>query len=146
MRMLSDGRMLLAALALALSCLLLPASVAYASAPHEAGGKAEQHFKVPEPATKADAVMLLNTSLEKIEQSLARSDFDAIHEATYSVEAALARIGKEPGYDGVSAFVAPRCEIVHLASEMQDAETLKAAVPILMKAAKEQFLITTVRE
>jgi len=140
---------LLAASALAVSCLFVPANFAaigYASSPSEYGekagygDKAERHFKVPEPATKDEAVTLLHTSLEKIEQNLARSDFDAIHEASYGVEAALARIAKEPGYDGITAYVMPRCEIVHLASEMQDAETLKAAVPILVKVVRDQFL------
>lgn len=112
---------------------------ARASAPMEAGQRREGHFKVPEPATKDDATALLQASLAKIVGSLEHGDFDAIHEASYSVEAALKRIAKEPGFDGVTAIVAPRCEIVHLASEMQDEETLKAAVPILLKAVKEQF-------
>lgn len=118
-----------------------PWSVAVASSPFEKAAKGPRHFEVPEPATKDDAFALLKASLEKIETSLASGDFDAIHEASYSVEAALARIGKEPGYDGSTAMVAPRCEIVHLASEMQDEATLKAAVPSLVKAARDQFLV-----
>jgi hypothetical protein len=130
---------------LAVICLEIPwpgsLSLAVASSPAEKAAKGPGHFKVPEPATKNEAVALLKSSLEKIEVSLANGDFDAIHEASYSVEAALARIGKEPGYDGSAAMVAPRCEIVHLASEMQDEATLKAAVPILIKAARDQFLV-----
>ena len=116
-----------------------PMPSAHASAPTKSGEQAERHFKVPEPATKDDAVTLLQNSLQKIVTSLEQSNFEAIHEASYGVEAALARIGKEPGFDGVTAYVAPRCEIVHLASEMQDAETLKVAVPILVKAVNEQL-------
>lgn len=130
---------------LAVVCLGLPwpgsLSLAVASSPMEQAAKGPGHFKVPEPATKDEALALLKSSLEKIEASLAKDDFDAIHEASYSVEAALARIGKEPGYDGSTAMVAPRCEIVHLASEMHDEATLKAAVPILLKAARDQFLV-----
>lgn len=115
--------------------------LAIASSPLERSAKRPGHFEVPEPATKDDAFTLLKSSLEKIEASLAAGDFDAIHEASYSVEAALARLGKEPGYDGSTAMVAPRCEIVHLASEMHDEATLKAAVPILIQAARDQFLV-----
>ncbi len=114
-------------------------TAAQASSPMEAGKQGPRHFKVSEPATKDDAVALLQTSLAKILSSLERIDFDAIHEASYSVEAALARIGKEPGFDGVNSIVAPRCEIVHLASELHDAETLKAAVPSLVRAVNEQL-------
>ena len=107
----------------------------------EHGGEGKvQHFKVPVPETKEAALTLLNTNIAKIEKALAAADFDAIHEATYSVESALARIAKEPGFDGVMVTIAPRCEIVHLASEQRDAETLKAAVPILAKAVKDQGL------
>lgn len=118
---------------------------ALASNPGEEGGKKEgeekvEHYKVPLPATKDEAVTLLNTNVAKIEKGLADSDFEAIHQATYSVESALARIAKEPGFDGVMVTIAPRCEIVHLASEQRDAETLKAAVPILAKAVKDQGL------
>lgn len=136
-------RKLFASFALALIILNLPAGsagTAYASAPAEYGERTTRHFSVPEPATKQDAVKLLNDSLAKIEQALASGDFSAIHEASYSVEVALERIGREPGYDGVKALVSPRCEIVHLASEMQDGETLKAAVPSLAKAVREQLL------
>lgn len=130
---------------LAVICLEIPwpgsLSPAIASSPLEQAAKRPGHFKVSEPATKDEAFALLESSLEKIEASLAKDDFDAIHEASYSVEAALARIGKEPGYDGSTAMVAPRCEIVHLASEMHDEATLKAAVPILVKAARDQFLV-----
>ncbi len=49
------------------------------------------------------------------------------------------RLAKEPGYDGLTTTVAPRVEIVHLASEQGDAETLKAAVPTLTKAVNDQL-------
>lgn len=116
-------------------------SPAVASSPAEKAAKRPGHFEVVEPATKDEAFALLKSSLEKIEGSLEKGDFDAIHEASYSVEAALSRLGKEPGYDGSTAMVAPRCEIVHLASEMHDEATLKAAVPILVQAARDQFLV-----
>ncbi len=97
------------------------------------------HFEVPLPKTTAEAVALLKTNMQKIETALGAADFSAIHEATYSVESALARIAKEPGYDGITSTVAPRCEIVHLASELSDADTLKAAVPALAKAVNAQL-------
>lgn len=135
-------RQVIASSALALSCLLAPIYLmtpALASAPMEQGEGAPAHFRVPVPETMDGAVKLLHEAIAKLETSLAASDFSAIHEASYSVESAIARIGKEPGYDGVKALVSPRCEIVHLASEMEDGDTLKAAVPHLVKAVHEQL-------
>lgn len=97
------------------------------------------HYEVALPKTTAEAVTLLKTNMQKIETALGAADFAAIHEATYSVESAIARIAQDPGYDGLKTTVAPRVEIVHLASELSDAETLKAAVPILAKAVKDQL-------
>lgn len=141
------------AAALALTLALIPAAVvsmssAFASNPAEEGKKGEEkveHYKVPLPATKEEALKLLNDNVTIIEKGLAAGDFDAIHQATYSVEAALARIAKEPGFDGITVTVAPRCEIVHLASEQRDAETLKAAVPIFAKAVRDQGLLAMVK-
>ena len=113
----------------------------HASGPGEQSGAKVRHMDVAEPASKADALSLLRTSIGKIEDGLARRDFPAIHEASYGVEAALTRIAKEPGYDGITVSVLPRCEIVHLASELEDDQTLQAAVPILVKAVQEQYLI-----
>ena len=113
----------------------------FASSPAERSGMAVRHAEVPEPSSKAEAVNLLQSSIKKIEDGLARRDFPAIHEASYGVEAALTRIAKEPGYDGVTTSVLPRCEIVHLASELEDEGTLLAAVPMLAKAVQEQLLI-----
>ncbi len=125
----------IAALALSLT---LSAPV-FATSPGEHGEGKTAHFEVPLPETKDAAIKLLKDNMGKIEAALAKADFNAIHEATYSVESAIARIAKEPGYDGLTTTVAPRVEIVHLASEQGDAETLKAAVPILSKAVKEQL-------
>ena len=97
------------------------------------------HYEVALPKTTVEAVTLLKTNMQKIETALGAADFSAIHEATYSVESAIARIAQDPGYDGLKTTVAPRVEIVHLASEQGDAETLKAAVPILAKAVKDQL-------
>ena len=97
------------------------------------------HFAVPLPRTKDEAVALLKSSMSKIETALGTSDFAAIHEATYSTESAVKRIALEPGYDGLKETLVPRVEIVHLASEQGDADTLKAAVPILSKAVKDQL-------
>jgi hypothetical protein len=152
MTMTSRSRAASAALALALA--LLPVSAlslshaAFASNPGEEGKKGggeekTEHYKVPLPETKDGALKLLNDNIAIIEKGLAAGDFEAIHQATYSVEAALARIAKEPGYDGITVTVAPRCEIVHLASEQRDAETLKAAVPILAKAVKDQGMLAS---
>jgi hypothetical protein len=114
-----------------------------ASGPGEAGKKAEaaaegktSHFEIAVPSTKEDAAKLLKVSLAKIEVGLSEGKFEEIHEATYSVEAALDRLAQEPGYDGLKTTVSPRLEIVHLASEQGDGDTLKAAVPSLMKAAR----------
>lgn len=145
----SCRRLVPAVLALAVALPALPALTlserAFASNPAEEGGKKEgeekvEHYKVPVPETKDAASKLLNDNIAIIEKGLASGDFEAIHQATYSVESALARIAKEPGFDGVMVTIAPRCEIVHLASEQHDAETLKAAVPILAKAVKDQGL------
>jgi hypothetical protein len=97
------------------------------------------HFEVPLPKTTAEAVTMLKTNMGKIETALGAADFPAIHEATYSVESAIARIAQDPGYEGLKTAVAPRVEIVHLASELSDADTLKAAVPALTKAVNGQL-------
>lgn len=140
--------------ALALALALIPASTfvlshaAFASNPQEEGKGGEEktpHYKVAVPETKDAALKLLNDNIAVIEKGLASGDFEAIHQATYSVEAALARIAKEPGYDGITITVAPRCEIVHLASEQRDAETLKAAVPILAKAVRDQGMLAAAK-
>lgn len=120
------------ATALTLSFAFSPA--VRATSPGEHGEGKAAHFEVPLPETKDAAVKLLETSLAKITGGLAALDFAAIHEATYSLESAVARIAKEPGFDGLTSSVAPRVEIVHLASELEDADTLKAAVPALEKA------------
>ncbi len=125
----------IAALALSLTV----SAPAFATSPGEHGEGKTAHFEVPLPETKDAAVKLLKDSMGTIETALAKADFNAIHEATYSVESAIARLAKEPGYDGLTTTVAPRVEIVHLASEQGDAETLKAAVPILAKAVNEQL-------
>lgn len=123
-----------AILATALSLPLAISMPARATAPGEHAEGKTTHFEVPLPETKDAAVKLLETSLAKITGSLAKLDFAAIHEATYSLESAVARIAKEPGFDGLTSSVAPRVEIVHLASELEDGDTLKAAVPALAKA------------
>jgi hypothetical protein len=97
------------------------------------------HYEVPLPKTTAEAVTLLKTNMGKIESALSAADYPAIHEATYSVESAIARIAQDPGYDGLTSTVAPRVEIVHIASEQGDADTLKAAVPALSKAVNDQL-------
>ncbi len=97
------------------------------------------HYKVPLPRTKEEAVAVLQSSMSKIESALGKSDLHAIHEESYTTESAVKRISLEPGYDGLKETLMPRVEIVHLASELGDAETLKAAVPALSKAVKEQL-------
>ena len=125
------------AIALALPTAALASNPVEEAAKKEAGKPA--HFEVPLPATTAAAVELLKVNLAKIEAANSKADFDAVHEATYSVKSAIARIAQDPGYDGLKASVAPRVEIVHLASEQRDAETLKAAVPILAKSVHDQL-------
>jgi hypothetical protein len=128
--------------ALASFAITLP-SPGFATGGEEEAGEGKEgktsHFEVPLPKTTAEAVTLLKTNMGKIETALGAADFSAIHEATYSVESAVARIAQDPGYEGLKTTIAPRVEIVHLASEQGDAETLKAAVPILSKAVKEQL-------
>lgn len=135
------SRMAMLAAAAVLTAFTVP-HFALASSPGEAGKKAEaaegksSHYEIPVPGSKDDAAKLLKAGLAKIEEGLSEGKFEEVHEATYSVESALARLSQEPGYDGLKTTVSPRLEIVHLASEQGDAETLKAAVPALMKAAK----------
>ena len=95
---------------------------------------------MPLPATKDEAVTLLNTNIAKIEKGLADSDFETIHQATYRSKARSPASPRSQASTGCMVTIAPRCEIVHLASEQRDAETLKAAVPILAKAVKDQGL------
>ncbi len=119
--------------------LILPSPGFATGGEEEAAEVKTEHFKVPLPRTKEEAVALLKSSMSKIETALGTADYSAIHEATYSTESAVKRISLEPGYDGLKETLAPRVEIVHLASELSDAETLKAAVPILSKAVKDQL-------
>ena len=126
-----------------LACALILPSPGFATGGEDEAKEGHEgktsHFEVPLPKTTAEAVTLLKTNMQKIETALGAADFSAIHEATYSVESAIARIAQDPGYDGLKVTVAPRVEIVHLASEQGDADTLKAAVPILSKAVKDQL-------
>jgi hypothetical protein len=128
----------LAPAAAALCCLL--SVPAFASSPAEEAAKFHQggapHMKVEPPKTMGEAVTMLRSALAKIDVALGVPDYDTIHIATYSAEAAVARIAQEPGYDGLKSQVAPRIEIVHLASELGDGETLKVAVPAMLQAAR----------
>lgn len=122
----------------ALCCLF--SATALASNPAEEAAKFHQggapHMKVEPPKTMDEAAALLRSSLAKIDVALGVRDYTTIHIATYSAEAAIVRIAQEPGYDGLKSQVAPRIEIVHLASELGDGETLKAAVPAMLNAAR----------
>ncbi len=122
---------------------LVQPSTAFATGGADEAGEGQEgktaHFEVPLPKTTAEAVTLLKTNMQKIETAMGAADFAAIHEATYSVESAVTRIAQDPGYDGLKTTLVPRVEIVHLASELSDAETLKAAVPALAKAMKDQL-------
>ncbi len=132
------SRLWLVPLLIAFALVLPSAGFATGREDEAAEGKTE-HYKVPLPRTKEETVALLQSSMSKIEAALGTSDFAAIHEATYSTESAVKRISLEPGYDGLKETLVPRVEIVHLASELSDAETLKAAVPALSKAVKDQL-------
>ena len=132
------SRLWLVPLLIAFALVLPSAGFATGGEDEAAEGKTE-HYKVPLPRTKEEAVSLLQSSMSKIEAALGTSDFAAIHEATYSTESAVKRISLEPGYDGLKETLVLRVEIVHLASEQGDAETLKAAVPALSKAVKDQL-------
>ena len=101
---------------------------------HQGGVK---HAEVAEPKTFDEAMQLFKASLAAVEGALAAPDIAVIHQATYALEAAAKRIGEEPGHDSVKDSVAPRIEIVHLASELGDADTIRSAVPALVKAARD---------
>jgi hypothetical protein len=121
--------------------LVLPSTGFATGGEDEAKEGKTAHAEVPLPRTKDEAVTLLKSSMSKIEAALGTADLNAMHIATYSTESAVKRISLEPGYDGLKETLLPRVEIVHLASELGDADTLKAAVPALSKAVKDQLAV-----
>jgi len=125
------------------AAVLPPPSAAFASSPvkgAQAAGEKTKHYEAAPPATRQEALALLETGMSKIDEALAAADTGALHAATYGVEAAIARLSSDKGYDGLTVTVAPRLEIVHLASELGDIDTLKAAVPALKKALKDSLV------
>ena len=95
---------------------------------HEHDHERADHFEGKKAETYDEAVSNMkqaNARLEKLlsKDELASEDFFKIHRMSYTMENALAKIRKES--DGDYKDVAENLESVHLASEKDDAETVR---------------------
>lgn len=91
------------------------------------------HFQAtPSPTLAAalDNIATYNPQLQKLleKRSLTAADLNSIHELTYTLEQALARIGEE------QRLAAEQLEEVHLASERGDVATVKRSGDAYVKA------------
>ncbi|WP_142894849.1 DUF6746 family protein [Denitrobaculum tricleocarpae] len=101
-------------------------------------GHAEErvdHYAAREPANLQEAVMDFSAFNEKVAAVLARSelgsnDFEEIHELTYTLENALARIR------GDLKDLADTLEALHLASEEHQSEATRAHGTAYLKTAR----------
>lgn len=106
------------------------------AAPALADEDRPQHFDAVEPRSLQEALTYFGIYSEALEELLAketltRADLSRVHEMSYTLENALAKMREE------LASTADALESVHLASERADAETVRARGAAFLKAAKQ---------
>lgn len=100
-----------------------------------AAGEAQDrpdHYEAEVPETTAQAAAIALATMQSITAALAAKDFEAIHELTYTLEAAAKRLTNSLADNSEEGeALSHRIEIVHLASELADEAVLKPALPSL---------------
>lgn len=90
------------------------------------------HYEVAVPATVREANDLMQSSMSRVETAYAAEAHAEIHEASYGLEAAAARIAESGEADAEA--LSHSIEILHLGSELEDQAILDAVIPRLRKA------------
>ena len=102
---------------------IITLAIVFGAATGAQAGEAD-HFEGRPSETVTEAIENLTTYTDELvaltEQGLGPVEMARVHEVTYTLENALARISEE--YDSVAVAL----EAVHQASERADAETVKA--------------------
>ena len=95
------------------------------------------HYVVAVPATVREANDLMRSSMSRIETAYAAQAHADIHEASYGLEAAAARIAESGEQD--AEVLGHSIEILHLGSEIEDQAILDALAlpPAQVRAALE---------
>ena len=91
-----------------------------------------KHYEVAVPGTVPEANELMQSAMSRIEIAYGAEAHAEIHEASYGLEAAAARIAEsgEVDAEGLGHLI----EILHLGSEVEDQAILDAVIPRLRKA------------
>ena len=118
---------------LALASLMCIGSVAFPAFAFACDDQAQtKHYEVAVPGTVPEANELMQSAMSRIEIAYAGEAHAEIHEASYGLEAAAARIAEsgEVDAEGLGHLI----EILHLGSEVEDQAILSAVMPRLRKA------------
>ena len=118
---------------LALAALMGIGSVTFPAFAFACDDQAEtKHYEVAVPGTVREANELMQSAMSRIEIAYGAEAHAEIHEASYGLEAAAARIAESGGVDaeGLGHLI----EILHLGSEVEDQAILSAVMPRLRKA------------
>jgi hypothetical protein len=91
-----------------------------------------KHYEVAVPGTVREANELLQSAMSRVETAYAAEAHGEIHEASYGLEAAAARIADRGEMD--AEVLSHSIEILHLGSEIEDQAILDAVIPRLRKA------------
>lgn len=97
-----------------------------------------QHYEVKAPTTTEEAMPLIRQKVREMENYEQQGKLEAIHEDSYSLEAAidtLRREGRKPAA-AIDAFD-EAVQIIHYASESGEAKKVKQALPGLKDAAEK---------
>lgn len=119
---------------LALSLLLGIGSVAFATFADACDDRAQtKHFEVVIPGTVHTASELMQNAMPRIEIAYAAKVHAEIHEASYGLEAAAARLTESDEVD-LEKVLEHSMVVLHLGSEIEDEATRDAVLPQLRKA------------
>lgn len=95
--------------------------VAAGAAGVASAGEKQPHFIVEQPQSYREAQTRLYETLEPVRSAIARGDMGKVHEISYTMEAALARMQAD------LAALHEQIEAMHLASERQREAEVAAA-------------------
>ena len=90
-----------------------------------------KHYEVAVPGTVREAKDLMQSSMARVETAFAAEAHAEIHEASYGLEAAAARISESGEVDADA--LTHSIEILHLGSELEDQAIVDAVIPRLRK-------------
>lgn len=134
--------------AICLSTTLLTPAVVFADEQHDHTSKVsdafkaeamelrDEHYHVDAPETKEAADALLKETLEKVKEYYAKGAFEEIHKDSYALEAVVDSFrAKEAHQASHIDALDEAVQIIHYASEQEDENVIKTAMPSLEKAA-----------